>query len=82
VQNDDEFDASYESLLTLQDALGEVKPRSTPEAVLRKLKRGKYREWRMEGGGKEEIRCPICLEDVRITLFFFSGFALKRDVIV
>ncbi|KXN91284.1 RING finger protein 44 [Leucoagaricus sp. SymC.cos] len=58
--NDEDFDDSYENLLSLQDALGEVRPRSTPEAVLRKLQKGKYREWAKEGS---EIRCPICLED-------------------
>ncbi|KAF5353959.1 hypothetical protein D9756_007030 [Leucocoprinus leucothites] len=58
--DDDEFDASYESLLALQDALGEVKQRSTPEAVLKKLKKGKFKEWAKEGA---ESRCPICLED-------------------
>lgn len=60
-QNDDEFDASYESLLSLQEALGEVKPRSTPEAVLKRLKTGKYKEWAERGS---DPRCPICLEDV------------------
>jgi len=38
-----------------------VKQRSTPEAVLRKLKKGKYRDWAEEG---DETRCPICLENV------------------
>ncbi|KAF9450399.1 hypothetical protein P691DRAFT_632184, partial [Macrolepiota fuliginosa MF-IS2] len=57
---DDEFDTSYESLLRLQAALGEVKPRSTPEAVLKRLQRAKYREWAAEG---TDPRCPICLED-------------------
>ncbi|KAJ3562783.1 hypothetical protein NP233_g9355 [Leucocoprinus birnbaumii] len=61
--DDDEFDASYESLLALQDALGEVKQRSTPEAVLKKLKKGKYREWAQQGA---ETRCPICLEDYEL----------------
>ncbi|KAI0746441.1 hypothetical protein C8Q80DRAFT_1104537 [Daedaleopsis nitida] len=60
-QHDDEFDMSYEGLLSLSSLLGDVKPRGTPADVLASLPKGKYSEWATPGETGE--RCPICLDD-------------------
>ncbi|PFH45705.1 hypothetical protein AMATHDRAFT_158125, partial [Amanita thiersii Skay4041] len=57
---DEDFDESYESLLSLAASIGEVKPRHTPEEVISKLETGLYREWATADSDK---RCPICLDD-------------------
>ena len=61
-QRDEDFDTSYESLLSLAATLGEVKPRSVPEKVLKALPTAQYRDW-MSVDSDE--RCSICLDDVR-----------------
>ncbi|KAF9066986.1 hypothetical protein BDP27DRAFT_1226606, partial [Rhodocollybia butyracea] len=59
---DEDFDQSYEGLMSLAATLGEVKPRATPDHVVAGLKAGFYREWASEDSDK---RCPICLDDYK-----------------
>jgi hypothetical protein len=61
-QRDEDFDSSYENLLSLANALGEVKPRSVPEHVIASLPTGRHRDW---STSDSDQRCPICLDDVR-----------------
>ncbi|KAI8973156.1 hypothetical protein BD414DRAFT_425186, partial [Trametes punicea] len=58
---DEDFDFSYEGLLSLSALLGDAKPRGTPADVIASLPRGKYSEWASPGATEE--RCPICLDD-------------------
>lgn len=71
IQRDEDFDTSYESLLALAQTLGEVKPRSTPAHVINALPTGLYKDWQSPGG---DMRCPICLDDVRSCLSFVIRF--------
>jgi len=57
---DEDFDESYESLLSLAAAIGDVKPRCTPEDVISKLETATYKDW---GTTDSDKRCPICLDD-------------------
>ncbi|KAJ7284027.1 hypothetical protein C8J57DRAFT_751635 [Mycena rebaudengoi] len=57
---DEDFDASYENLLTLSGIIGDVKPKSTPQHVIADLESGLYQEWATPESDK---RCPICLDD-------------------
>jgi hypothetical protein len=61
-QRDEDFDESYEGLLSLSAALGEVKPKSTPASILSELETAQYKDWATSESDK---RCPICLDDVR-----------------
>ncbi|KAH9855515.1 hypothetical protein C2E23DRAFT_724188, partial [Lenzites betulinus] len=60
-QRDEDFDFSYEGLLSLSNLLGDVKPRGTPADIVSSLPKGKYRDWATPGVTDE--RCPICLDD-------------------
>ena len=60
-QRDEDFDTSYESLLSLAATLGDVKPRCTSESVIASLPTGLYRDWATPDS---DARCPICLDDV------------------
>ncbi|OSD07668.1 hypothetical protein PYCCODRAFT_1358288, partial [Trametes coccinea BRFM310] len=62
---DEDFDFSYEGLITLSSILGDVKPRGTPSDVIASLPRGTYSEWARPGATEE--RCPICLDDYEAT---------------
>lgn len=57
---DELFDPSYEALLSLSDAIGEVHSKATPEDVINSLQSATYKEWASEDS---EMRCPICLDD-------------------
>ncbi|KAF8233862.1 hypothetical protein L208DRAFT_1264706, partial [Tricholoma matsutake] len=57
---DEDFDESYESLISLAQTLGEAKPRATPENVIASLETGKYKDWKTPDSDQ---RCPICLDD-------------------
>ncbi|KAK2462784.1 hypothetical protein APHAL10511_005175 [Amanita phalloides] len=57
---DEDFDESYESLLSLAAAIGDVKPRCTPEEVISRLETATYKDWVTQDCDK---RCPICLDD-------------------
>ena len=70
-QRDEDFDESYESLISLAAALGEAKPRGAPSEIVEKMEKGKYKDWKTEGS---DVRCPICLDDVR----FFSYILNRR----
>jgi hypothetical protein len=59
---DEDFDSSYESLISLSAALGEVKPRATPEHIIASLDTGFYKDWVRADSDK---RCPICLDDYK-----------------
>ncbi|KAL5521223.1 hypothetical protein ACEPAG_9146 [Sanghuangporus baumii] len=59
---DEDFDTSYESLLSLASTVGEVKPRSTPAHVINALPTGLYKDWQSSEG---DTRCPICLDDYK-----------------
>ena len=67
-QRDEDFDESYEGLLSLSAALGEVKPKSTPASILSELETAQYKDW---ATSESDQRCPICLDDVRPIVFFF-----------
>ncbi|KAI9066190.1 hypothetical protein FKP32DRAFT_1610242 [Trametes sanguinea] len=64
-QRDEDFDFSYEGLISLTSILGDVKPRGTPSDVIASLPRGTYSEWARPGATEE--RCPICLDDYEAT---------------
>ncbi|KDQ55502.1 hypothetical protein JAAARDRAFT_134088, partial [Jaapia argillacea MUCL 33604] len=57
---DEDFDGSYESLLSLAATLGDVRPRRVPENVIESLPNAAYSQWATEDADK---RCPICLDD-------------------
>ncbi|KAI0260733.1 hypothetical protein BC834DRAFT_831302 [Gloeopeniophorella convolvens] len=60
LQRDEDFDNSYESLLSLAATIGEVRPRHTPDNVIATLPRATFKDWR---NGESDQRCPICLDD-------------------
>ena len=62
-QRDEDFDTSYESLLSLAATIGEVRPRHTPDNVINLLPTGTFKEWR---NSESDQRCPICLDDVSV----------------
>ncbi|KAK7062660.1 hypothetical protein VNI00_000148 [Paramarasmius palmivorus] len=59
---DEDFDTSYESLLSLEAALGEVKSKATPQHIIEGLETVEYKEWATADSDK---RCPICLDDYK-----------------
>ena len=61
MQRDEDFDESYESLLSLAAAIGEVKPRCTPEDIISKLDTATYKDW---ATAESDKRCPICRVDI------------------
>jgi hypothetical protein len=65
LQRDEDFDDSFEGLTNLTAALGEVKPRNTPNHIIAGLPSGKYGEWAAPGCDE---RCPVCLDDVSADL--------------
>ena len=67
LQRDEDFDESYEGLLSLAASIGEAKPRATPDDVVAKMETGLYKDWK---NCDSDQRCPICLDDVRPRDFF------------
>ena len=65
-QRDEDLDTSYEGLLQLSGLLGEARPRGISDSVLSSLPSGTYQDWAKPG--ETEERCPICLDDVRISV--------------
>ncbi|KAF9476245.1 hypothetical protein BDN70DRAFT_767045, partial [Pholiota conissans] len=61
---DEDFDDSYENLLSLSMQIGDAKPRGTPSNVIDKMEKGLYKDWAMESS---DTRCPICLDDYNPT---------------
>ncbi|KAI0056350.1 hypothetical protein BV25DRAFT_1785487, partial [Artomyces pyxidatus] len=59
---DEDFDTSYEGLLSLAATLGDVRPRHTPEHVIASLTAGVYKDW---ATADSDQRCPICLDDYK-----------------
>ncbi|KAJ7044544.1 hypothetical protein C8F04DRAFT_590129 [Mycena alexandri] len=57
---DEDFDGSYENLLTLGGLIGDAKPKATPEHVLAGLESASYKDW---ATAESDPRCPICLDD-------------------
>ncbi|KAJ7178944.1 hypothetical protein C8R46DRAFT_619313 [Mycena filopes] len=57
---DEDFDGSYENLLTLGGMIGDAKPKATPEHVLAGLESASYKDW---ATAESDPRCPICLDD-------------------
>ena len=68
LQRDEDFDPSYENLLTLASTLGEVRPKATPSHVISSLSTGLYKDWQKP---ESDTRCPICLEDVSWQNLFY-----------
>lgn len=66
-QRDEDFDESYENLLSLAQTLGDVKPRSTPAEVIEKMEKAQYKDW---ATADSDQRCPICLDDVCLVSFY------------
>ncbi|KAF9787982.1 hypothetical protein BJ322DRAFT_1046327 [Thelephora terrestris] len=60
---DEDFDDSFEGLMNLSAALGEVKQRNTPSHIIANLPSGKYSEWAAPGCDE---RCPVCLDDYQV----------------
>jgi hypothetical protein len=69
LQRDEDFDGSYETLLSLGGMIGDAKPKATPDHVLAGLETASYKDW---ATSESDQRCPICLDDVSC-LFFFTG---------
>jgi hypothetical protein len=63
LQRDEDFDPSYESLISLASTLGEARPRATPNHVIDTLPTGLYKDWQT---ADSDQRCPICLDDVSL----------------
>ncbi|KAF8811219.1 hypothetical protein BYT27DRAFT_7089847, partial [Phlegmacium glaucopus] len=61
---DEDFDESYEGLLSLSATLGDVKPRSTPASIISGLETAQYKDWATL---ESDQRCPICLDDYQLT---------------
>ncbi|KIM86611.1 hypothetical protein PILCRDRAFT_49851, partial [Piloderma croceum F 1598] len=61
-QRDEDFDSSYESLLSLASTLGEARPKATPNHVIAALPTGFYKDWQT---ADSDQRCPICLDDYK-----------------
>jgi len=61
---DEDFDESYEGLLSLSATLGDVKPKATPPSILSELETGQYKDW---ATSESDQRCPICLDDYQPT---------------
>ncbi|KAF8496339.1 hypothetical protein JB92DRAFT_2746837, partial [Gautieria morchelliformis] len=59
---DEDFDASYESLVRLAAVVGDAKPRGTPAHLLAAMPAGFYKDFAVPGC---ETRCPICLDDYK-----------------
>ncbi|KII85440.1 hypothetical protein PLICRDRAFT_115823, partial [Plicaturopsis crispa FD-325 SS-3] len=59
---DEDFDSSYEGLLSISAALGEARPRATPDHVIASLPTGFYKDWATPDS---DARCPICLDDYK-----------------
>ncbi|KAJ7721164.1 hypothetical protein DFH07DRAFT_760584 [Mycena maculata] len=59
-QRDEDFDASYETLLSLGGIIGDAKPKATPDHVVAGLENATYKEW---ATAESDQRCPICLDD-------------------
>jgi len=57
---DEDFDSSYENLLSLASVVGEARPRATPSHVIAALPTGFYKDWQTVDSDQ---RCPICLDD-------------------
>ncbi|KAJ7094576.1 hypothetical protein B0H15DRAFT_775680, partial [Mycena belliarum] len=57
---DEDFDASYENLLSLGGMIGDAKPKATPEHILSGLETASYKDW---ANAESDQRCPICLDD-------------------
>ena len=72
-QRDEDFDESYEGLLSLSAALGEVKPKSTPASILSELETAQYKDW---ATSESDQRCPICLDDVRLCILIHKFLLL------
>jgi len=62
LQRDEDFDGSYEGLVSLTQIIGDAKPKSTPSEILEKMEKAQYKDWATADSDK---RCPICLDDVR-----------------
>ncbi|KAF8154796.1 hypothetical protein B0H34DRAFT_537887 [Crassisporium funariophilum] len=61
---DEDFDESYESLISLASTLGDAKPKSTSSKVLSGMKSAQYKDWATPDSDQ---RCPICLDDYQPT---------------
>ncbi|EPQ51458.1 hypothetical protein GLOTRDRAFT_48834, partial [Gloeophyllum trabeum ATCC 11539] len=59
---DEDFDPSYETLLSLASSIGDVRPRSTPEHIIASMPTGFYKDW---AEAESDTRCPICLDDYK-----------------
>ncbi|KAF8880670.1 hypothetical protein BD779DRAFT_1548379 [Infundibulicybe gibba] len=57
---DEDFDASYENLISIAAALGDAKPRATPDEVIARMDKGTFSQWTTPDSDQ---RCPICLDD-------------------
>jgi hypothetical protein len=72
-QRDEDFDSSYEGLLSLANQLGDVKPRGLPDHIIKSLPRGTYKDWTTTESDK---RCPICLDDVSMSSYLENGILI------
>ncbi|KAJ7228472.1 hypothetical protein GGX14DRAFT_345899, partial [Mycena pura] len=57
---DEDFDTSYEGLLSLGGMIGDVKPKGTPDDVVAGFDTAFYKDW---ATAESDKRCPICLDD-------------------
>ncbi|KAK7054233.1 RING-type domain-containing protein [Favolaschia claudopus] len=61
---DEDFDSSYETLLSLGGWIGDARPKATPDNVLSSLETATYKDWATTDSDQ---RCPICLDDYKPT---------------
>lgn len=60
---EEEIDMSYESLLQLQENIGEVKRRGLTDSSLRLLSRDVYRREKASGFALQDHACPVCMTE-------------------
>ncbi|KAJ6490380.1 hypothetical protein C8R47DRAFT_977693 [Mycena vitilis] len=64
IQRDEDFDASYETLLSLGGIIGEAKAKGTEASIIAGLDSASYKDWATP---ESDQRCPICLDDYQPT---------------
>ncbi|KAF7288296.1 RING-type domain-containing protein [Mycena chlorophos] len=62
---DEDFDTSYESLLSLSGLIGDARPKGTSDETISGLESAQFQDW---ATADSDQRCPICLDDVSVSI--------------
>lgn len=52
--------------MRLSEVMGDANPKKTSSAILESLEKAEYKDW---ATADSDERCPICLDDVRMSKF-------------